>query len=216
MFTMLMDHSYTKGQGAMPMLVLFVVGGNSMCDKSMKEGLNLSSSKIENNTLCCTNHIEQSFMDVSLYHTWPCKLKLSKRGHHFVIYGLIRKKDHAMLNQVVHDIYSIYLFPYSRVRSELTKFTTIRDCHFDITMHPNQLRYAWFRVYTLNPKLLIHVCLGHDCHALASEDMDGPYTIKNGTWTGTSNDEILVRWIARFEWLESTLALTALVKNPKP
>jgi hypothetical protein len=87
-----------------------------------------------------------------------------KKRQPFFLYSLIRKKDHAMLNQVVHDIYTIYLFPYSRIRSELTKLTTsIRDSHFDIT--------------TLNSNMLIHLmhpnpCLfkGHDCHPLASED----------------------------------------------
>ena len=62
MFTML-------GQGAMAMLVLFAVGGNSMCNKSMKEELNLSPLKIENDTLCHTYHIEQAFLDLSLHHT---------------------------------------------------------------------------------------------------------------------------------------------------
>lgn len=69
-----------------------------------------------------------------------------------------------MLNQVVQDIYTNYLFSYSRVRSKLTKLTTsVRDCHFDITI--------------LNSDMLVHLmhpnpCLfkGHDCYPLASED----------------------------------------------
>lgn len=65
------------------MLVLFVVGDNSMWNKSMKKGLNLSPSKIENDTLRHTYHIEQAFLDLSLYHTCPCKLKPSRKGNHF-------------------------------------------------------------------------------------------------------------------------------------
>lgn len=51
------------------MLVLFVVGAIQSATKFMKEGLNLSPSKIENDTLCHTNHIEQSLLDISLHHT---------------------------------------------------------------------------------------------------------------------------------------------------